>query len=82
MDECKCSECFAEPVCVDDRLPVGMTCREMREAIWIFGEHLEEIKERTPKVVIIRDDLRGQAAEAPGRVLPLAEDACGPVRRA
>lgn len=39
MNDCRCSECFAEPVCVDDDFPLGASCEEMRQIIRVVRKH-------------------------------------------
>lgn len=59
MNECKCSECFAEPVCTDDEFPIGACCEEMRQMIRVVRKHFADadkmvnwisVKERLPKI--------------------------------
>lgn len=42
MNECRCSECFAEPVCTDDEFPIGACCDEMRQMIRVVRKHFAD----------------------------------------
>ena len=42
MDECRCSECFAEPVCTDDEFPIGASCEEMRQMVRVVRKHFAD----------------------------------------
>lgn len=42
MNECKCSECFAEPVCADDEFPIAACCEEMRQMIRVVRNHFAD----------------------------------------
>ena len=39
LNDCRCSECFAEPVCTDDEFPIGASCEEMRQMIRVVRKH-------------------------------------------
>ena len=42
MNDCRCSECFAEPVCADDDFPLGASCEEMRQIIRVVRNHFAD----------------------------------------